>query len=100
MSFEPKSEFVTADEHDAAYAIYTSGTTGNPKGDLARVDENGNYVLLGRSNDMIKINGNRIEPAEIEALIKQVLGVDWAAARRYFVFRQIIIDNPAHYAII
>ena len=52
-------------------------------GDLARVDENGNYVLLGRSGDMIKINGNRIEPAEIEASVKQVLGIDWAAARGF-----------------
>jgi len=52
-------------------------------GDLARVDEKGNYVLLGRSNDMIKINGNRIEPAEIEAAVKQVLGVDWVAARGF-----------------
>ena len=52
-------------------------------GDLARIDENGNYVLLGRSGDMIKINGNRIEPAEIEASVKQVLGVDWVAARGF-----------------
>ncbi|MBR1846995.1 MAG: AMP-binding protein [Bacilli bacterium] len=52
-------------------------------GDLARRDENGCYVLLGRSNDMIKINGNRIEPAEIEAAVKQVLGVSWAAARGF-----------------
>ncbi|MCR5693800.1 MAG: AMP-binding protein [Clostridia bacterium] len=52
-------------------------------GDLARTDENGNYVLLGRSGDMIKINGNRIEPAEIEAAVKQVLGIDWAAARGF-----------------
>lgn len=52
-------------------------------GDLARRDENGNYVLLGRSNDMIKINGNRIEPAEIEAAVKQALGIDWAAARGF-----------------
>ena len=50
-------------------------------GDLARRDENGNYILLGRSNDMIKINGNRIEPAEIEAAVKQALGIDWAAAK-------------------
>ena len=35
-------------------------------GDLAMKDPNGNLVLLGRNNDMIKINGNRIEPAEIE----------------------------------
>ena len=52
-------------------------------GDLARKDENGNYVLLGRSGDMIKINGNRIEPAEIEAAVKQALNVKWAAARGF-----------------
>ncbi|MCR5122317.1 MAG: AMP-binding protein [Ruminococcus sp.] len=50
-------------------------------GDLARRDENGDLILLGRSGDMIKINGNRIEPAEIEAAVKQVLGIDWAAAK-------------------
>ena len=50
-------------------------------GDLAKIDENGNLVLLGRSNDMIKINGNRIEPAEIEAAVKEVLGIEWAAAK-------------------
>ena len=50
-------------------------------GDLARKNPDGNYVLLGRSNDMIKINGNRIEPAEIEASVKEVLGIDWVAAK-------------------
>ena len=52
-------------------------------GDLAKRDENGNYVLLGRSGDMIKINGNRIEPAEIEAAVKEALGIDWCAARGF-----------------
>ena len=52
-------------------------------GDLARQDANGNYLLLGRSNDMIKINGNRIEPAEIEAAVKSALRIDWAAARGF-----------------
>lgn len=52
-------------------------------GDLARLDSNGNYILLGRSGDMIKINGNRIEPAEIEAAVKHVLNIDWAAARGF-----------------
>ncbi len=52
-------------------------------GDLARRDENGNLILLGRNGDMIKINGNRIEPAEIEAAVKQVLGIDWVAARGF-----------------
>ena len=52
-------------------------------GDLARMNPDGNYVLLGRSGDMIKINGNRIEPAEIEAAVKQVLGIDWVAAKGF-----------------
>ena len=52
-------------------------------GDLARREPDGNYVLLGRSGDMIKINGNRIEPAEIEAAVKQVLGIEWAAVRGF-----------------
>ena len=52
-------------------------------GDLARWDENGNLVLLGRSGDMIKINGNRIEPAEIEAAVKNALQIDWCAARGF-----------------
>ena len=50
-------------------------------GDLAKLDTSGRLVLLGRNNDMIKINGNRIEPAEIEAAVKQVLGVKWVAAK-------------------
>ncbi|MBR6025886.1 MAG: AMP-binding protein, partial [Firmicutes bacterium] len=57
-------------------------------GDLAKVDANGNYVLLGRSGDMIKINGNRIEPAEIEAAFKQVTGVNWCAAKGFTEGRQ------------
>ena len=50
-------------------------------GDLARRDADGNYILLGRNDDMIKINGNRIEPAEIEAAVKDALGIDWCAVK-------------------
>ena len=52
-------------------------------GDLGRKEADGNYVLLGRSGDMIKINGNRIEPAEIEAAVKEALHIDWVAARGF-----------------
>lgn len=52
-------------------------------GDLARLDEQGNLVILGRANDMVKINGNRVEPAEIEGVVKRLLGIDWAAARAF-----------------
>lgn len=50
-------------------------------GDLAKTDENGDLLLLGRSTDMIKINGNRIEPAEVEAALREVLHIDWAAVK-------------------
>ena len=52
-------------------------------GDLARREGTDNYVILGRRDDMIKINGNRIEPAEIEAAFKAVLGLDWAAVKGF-----------------
>lgn len=52
-------------------------------GDIGKRDSNDNLVLMGRSGDMIKINGNRIEPLEIEAAVKQVLGIDWVAVRGF-----------------
>ena len=52
-------------------------------GDLGKRDENGNITITGRANDMIKINGNRIEPAEIEASFKRVTGKDWCAVRGF-----------------
>ncbi|MCR4744203.1 MAG: AMP-binding protein [Lachnospiraceae bacterium] len=60
-------------------------------GDIGKFDENGNLILLGRSNDMIKINGNRIEPAEIEAAFKAVTGKEWCAAKGFESRRQSYI---------
>ena len=50
-------------------------------GDLARRDELGRLIICGRLSDMVKINGNRVEPGEIENVAKKVLKVDWTAAR-------------------
>ena len=44
-------------------------------GDLARRDPEGNLVIVGRVNDMVKINGNRVEPAEIESVFKRLTGI-------------------------
>ena len=46
--------------------------------DVARLDSNG-YTILGRDDDMIKLNGNRIDPAEVETAIRRVTGCDFAA---------------------
>jgi len=52
-------------------------------GDLGRKLEDGNYVIAGRINDMIKINGNRVEPAEIERYAKEILGIDWCVVKGF-----------------
>lgn len=49
--------------------------------DLGKLDNEGRLIVCGRLNDMVKINGNRVEPGEIEEVAKKVLGIDWAAAR-------------------
>lgn len=57
-------------------------------GDIGKKLADGNLVLMGRMTDMVKINGNRIEPAEIESVGKKVLGVKWCAARGF--------EDPQH----
>lgn len=52
-------------------------------GDLGKKLADGNLVLVGRANDMIKINGNRIEPAEIEKAFKEASGVSWCCAKGF-----------------
>jgi acetyl-CoA synthetase len=49
-------------------------------GDWAVCDRHGNWYLLGRSDDTLKIAGKRVGPAEIEAAAGQCPGVREAAA--------------------
>ncbi|MET1102289.1 MAG: AMP-binding protein [Pyrodictiaceae archaeon] len=44
-------------------------------GDLALIDEDGYWYILGRADDVIKVAGKRIGPAEIEAAINTHPGV-------------------------
>ena len=60
-------------------------------GDLARKDENGNLIICGRLSDMVKINGNRVEPGEIEGVANKVLKVDWSAARIFDDGKRVFI---------
>ena len=52
-------------------------------GDLGYRNENGDVFLLGRSDDMIKINGNRIEPGEIEGAARNVSGLKNVIAKGF-----------------
>ena len=51
--------------------------------DLGFKDENGNLILSGRIDDMIKINGNRIEPGEIEVAAQELFGIKYAIAKGF-----------------
>lgn len=52
-------------------------------GDIGYFDEEGNLYVSGRKDDMIKINGNRIEPMEIEKSLKEILGVSFVIAKGF-----------------
>ena len=51
--------------------------------DLARKRPDGQYEVIGRIDDMIKISGNRVEPAEIEAAARRVTGLQQVVARGF-----------------
>lgn len=48
-------------------------------GDLARMRVDGTLIYLGRNDDQIKVNGVRVEPAEIESALVSIPGVMDAA---------------------
>ena len=39
-------------------------------GDLGRMDTDGNVFIVGRKSPFIKVRGNRVEPAEVEAVLR------------------------------
>ena len=47
--------------------------------DIASLDKDGRYTILGRADDMVKINGNRIDPSEVESVLKKVLCINEVA---------------------
>lgn len=44
-------------------------------GDLARITADGVVVVLGRKDRMVQVNGQRVEPAEVEAALRAIPGV-------------------------
>ena len=51
--------------------------------DYVRRDPDGKYTVLSRLDDMVKINGNRVDTKEVEAAVKRVLGADFCHVRLY-----------------
>ena len=52
-------------------------------GDMGRLLPDGNYIISGRADDMVKINGNRVEPAEIEMAFRRITGIDMVLAKGF-----------------
>jgi len=52
-------------------------------GDLGRINEDGEFVVIGRADDMVKINGNRVEPGEVENAARNQLGLTEVMARGF-----------------
>ena len=50
-------------------------------GDIVKRNDNGDIIYLNRRDWMVKINGQRVEPGEVEAVIRGVEGVREAAVR-------------------
>jgi amino acid adenylation domain-containing protein len=65
------------DDGPGGFVVPASGSapTGFRTGDLARVDSGGELEYLGRTDRQLKIRGVRLEPAEIEAVLRDVPGV-------------------------
>ena len=41
-------------------------------GDLVKINKNGNYLFLGRTDNQVKINGHRVEINEVEETIRKI----------------------------
>jgi acetyl-CoA synthetase len=71
-------------EHKRVKEVYFSQFPGNyMSGDGARVDEDGDYWLMGRIDDVINVSGHRIGTAEVESALVSHEAVAEAAVVGY-----------------
>jgi acyl-coenzyme A synthetase/AMP-(fatty) acid ligase len=80
------------DRDDPTRRIYRTG-------DLARCDADGVFVVVGRKDRMLNVNGQRVEPAEIEAVLRrrpEVREIEVLPAMRHgaAIMIAFIVPNP------
>ncbi|MDP9793203.1 amino acid adenylation domain-containing protein [Catenuloplanes nepalensis] len=73
--------YLDDEEQTAAVFLDRDGTRWYRSGDRGVRDEFGVLWFRGRVDDQIKLHGHRIEPGEIEAVLRGHPGVDGAAVR-------------------
>ena len=59
--------------------VTLAGTRWYRTGDRVAIRPDGGYDFLGRIDDQVKIRGVRVEPGEVEAALRQLVGVSDAA---------------------
>ena len=70
-------------ETDESCTITLDGKKYLRSSDYVHRDEDGKYTVLDRLDDMVKLNGNRVDTREVEAAVKRVLGLDFCCVRLY-----------------
>ena len=60
-------------------------------GDIGVKLPDGNIAIAGRKNEMLKINGNRVEPAEIEAQAKKLFDLTWCCVKGFIDTKETIL---------
>ena len=48
-------------------------------GDMGMIDEMGDIALIGRKDEMLKVGGHKVNPAEVEAVLRRHPGVEECA---------------------
>ncbi|AOM39409.1 non-ribosomal peptide synthetase [Xenorhabdus hominickii] len=82
----PKTQLSTTENNSRFLTLQKGELAGLPvyrTGDLGRIDEQGNLTLLGRNDFQVKINGQRLETAEIESLLEQHPAVQQAVVQAF-----------------
>ena len=69
------------DKPDATAATLIDGWVHS--GDTAYIREDGHLVFMGRSKDMLKVGGENVSPAEIEAYLRNMVEIQDAAVVAY-----------------
>jgi non-ribosomal peptide synthetase component F/thioesterase domain-containing protein len=81
-----KSPYVLLGHWENGAVIPVDADSANPRerifptGDLVRLDDDGLLRIIGRKGRQIKINGRRIEPAELERVLRSAPSVQDAVA--------------------
>ncbi|XVQ90068.1 AMP-binding protein [Microbispora siamensis] len=95
------------DPEETARCFPTLTLDGEPRrvyltGDLARCDDQGRLLFVGRADRQVKIRGVRVEPEEVERAVERVPGVARAAASAHAgpdgTTRLVVFYVPEHTA--